>query len=310
MISRLCGPHILTKACCGIALLVILVIAGAARAAAIENPSANVATANPVLSEHLVYNIMVGGLHVGDAMVSLDQNDAKYATQMRVVARGVAKFLKNFHAELKGEGAVAPSGVVPSVYARQWSTDDVGADMTMTFDTSTRTAETKERVFNPETGKTLTEDELPWGRSRDLKPVPANLRTNVFDPMAAFVSARGQIMAQAARSNGKTFRVPIYDGKRRYDIVGKSGPKRSSTINGVLRDVIPVTASLEPVFGFARRTTEEMQESEAKLLFTADARFIPVQITLTNDLLSGVMNLANDCKTNAAACADFGKDAS
>lgn len=261
-------------------------------------------------SERLVYSIMVGGLHLGDAMIGLNQTSAGYSTEMKLTARGVAKMVKNFRSDMRGEGRFAEAGAkpMPAVYSRQWSTNAVASDMTMKFDPATGLAMTEERYFNPETSAAIAPEDLPWADKGDKdKPVPADLRTNVLDPMAAFVAARVQIMAQAA--NGpKTFRVPIYDGRRRYDIVGKAEAPRSSTINGLPQAVIPVTAKLEPVFGFSRKSQERMKDSEGKFLFSNDARFIPLQLVVSNELMSGVLNLAADCSQNAAPCETFGQE--
>ncbi len=265
-------------------------------------------------SERLVYSIMVGGLHLGDAMIGLNQTSAGYSTDMKVTARGVAKMVKNFHSDMRGEGRFAEAGAkpLPAAYSRQWSTDEVASDMTMKFDAA-GLAVSEERYFNPATAAAIAPEDLPWADKRDKdKPVPADMRTNVLDPMAAFVAARAQIMTSLALGGvagaSQTFRVPIYDGRRRYDIIGKAEAPRSSTINGVAQAVIPVTAKLEPVFGFSRKSEERMKDSEGKFLFSNDARFIPLQLVVSNDLLSGVMNLTADCSQNAAACETFGQE--
>ena len=281
--------------------------------------SAAVVSEAPVQSEHLTYNIMVGGLHLGDAMITLNQTETGYSTAMRVTARGVAKMVKNFSSDMKGEGRfVSANGAgltpQPALYSRQWSTDEIAADMTMTFDPSTGLAKADERFFNPATSAPIAREDLPWNdRGDQQKDVPANMRTNVFDPMAAFIAARGQLMAQvmgrgATAGQPKNFRVPIYDGRRRYDVVGHADAPRSVTVNGAAREVIPVTAKLEPVFGFGKKTEERMKDSEAKLLFSNDRRFIPVQLIVSNDMLSGVMNLAADCSQNAEPCDTFGQE--
>ena len=266
-------------------------------------------------SERLVYSIMVGGLHMGDAMIGLNQTDAGYSTELKMTASGVAKMVKNFRSDMRGEGRFAEAGakLLPAVYSRQWSTDEVASDMTMKFDPNTGVAVTEERYFNPETSAAIAPEDLPWADKSDKdKPVPPDMRTNVLDPMAAFIAARGQIMTnltQSGAANGpKTFRVPIYDGKRRYDIVGKAEAPRSATINGVGHAVIPVTAKLEPVFGFSRKSQERMKDSEGKFLFSNDSRFIPLQLVVSNELLSGVMNLTADCSQNATACTTFGQE--
>lgn len=280
------------------------------------------ASAAPIQAERLTFNLMVGGLHVGDALVALNQTAAGYTTEMRMTARGVAKWVRNFRTDMKGEGHFATSPAAnglpefaprPGTYVRLWSTGEVASDMTMTFDPQTGMAATSERLFNPNTGATLQPEDMPWNNNRrdrdSARQVPPDMRTNVLDPMAAFVAARGQIMAQGATSRGlKAFRVLVYDGRRRYDVIGKTGAVRAVTINGAERQLVPLTATIQPIFGFGQRSQERMKASEGKFLFTADDRFIPVQLTVSNEMISGVMNLTADCAQNAAPCDTFGQE--
>ena len=271
-------------------------------------------------SERLVYNIMVGGLHLGDAMIGLNQTENSYATEMRMNARGMAKWVRNFSSDMRGEGQLLQAATNPTtldtrpaLYSRQWSTGEVAADMTMKYDANGK-AEVEERYFNPETSEPIAHEDLPWNKDdspseRQRKPVPDAMRTNVLDPMAAFIAARGQLMAQGLAAKGpKRFRVPIYDGRRRYDIVGRAEAPRTTEIAGTERSVITVIAKLEPVFGFSRKSQVRMEESEGKFLFSNDNRFIPLQLVVSNDLLSGVMNLTADCSMDATPCDTFGQE--
>ncbi|MSO72980.1 MAG: DUF3108 domain-containing protein [Rhodospirillaceae bacterium] len=304
-------------------LKLTLQLTGAAVAlAALALAATPPASAAPIQAERLTFNLMVGGLHVGDALVALNQTAAGYTTEMRMTARGVAKWVRNFRTDMKGEGHFATSPAAnglpefaprPGTYVRLWSTGEVASDMTMTFDPQTGMAATSERLFNPNTGATLQPEDMPWNNNRrdrdSARQVPPDMRTNVLDPMAAFVAARGQIMAQGATSRGlKAFRVPVYDGRRRYDVIGKTGAVRAVTINGAERQLVPLTATIQPIFGFGQRSQERMKASEGKFLFTADDRFIPVQLTVSNEMISGVMNLTADCAQNAAPCDTFGQE--
>ena len=266
-------------------------------------------------SERLRYNIMVGGLHIGDSMIALHQTPAGYSTEMRLTAKGVAKWVRNFSSELRGEGTFAEGALkpVPASFTRAWSNGEIAADMKMTFHPSTREAVTEERYFNPETAAPIAQEDLPWFDKDDRrqKPVPADMRTGVLDPMAAFVAARSQLLAQGVDGKtARTFRVPTYDGRRRYDVVGRAEPARMVEIGGVPRSVIPVIAKLEPVYGVGRKSQERMKDSEGKFLFSNDSRFIPLQLVVSNEMLSGVMNLTADCSVDPVPCDTFGQEKS
>ena len=88
-------------------------------------------------------------------------------------------------------------------------------------------------------------------------------------------------------------------GRRRF---WTTSAPRTVTINDKQHNVITVNTTLVPVAGFSERGEERMRESRGKILFTADARFIPVQVTIENDLLTGVMNLTADCNVTPEVC--------
>ena len=257
-------------------------------------------------SERLAYTVMLGGLKVGDAVVSLDQNSTGYSTNVKLASSGAMKFVTSMRAELHGQGTIAPTtngiALVPSTYENTWSTGDVAGKMTMTFDPATHAAKMEERIFNPTTGEDVKREDLPWNKRPKMADVPEKMRTNVFDPMTAFLSGRRQVMAANGQA-GASFRVPVFDGSRRYDIVGKIGTVKSVSINGKEQNLLPVTAKLEPVFGFMPQSEAKMKDWEGKLYFTPDKRMVPVQIVAGSDAMSAVMNLAADCNQDPTVCA-------
>ncbi len=266
----------------------------------------------PPQSERLAYNLKIGGLHIADFLAEFDENPAGYRTSLTMETRGMARWFQDFTAEVSGNGTYAiETGTlgngggptpVPGAFDRAWAAEEISSTLSIAYDPLTRLAQSRERTFNPLTGEDISPEDMEWNRNRELPlPVPDDLRTGVFDPMAAFVAARSQIFHKGQRS----FRVPIYDGRRRYDLVGTVEAPRMFWIGGEDVELIPVTASIEPVFGFDRERTETMQDSGGRLLFSTDGRFIPVQVILEGSTLSSVMNLTADCRVDAETCAQI-----
>ncbi|MGE3333249.1 MAG: DUF3108 domain-containing protein [Rhodospirillaceae bacterium] len=282
-------------------------VGGLLALAAVSTPSQ---AQDAAQNERLAFSLMVGGLHVGDAVVSLSQDSDTYTTGLKLTAGGVAKWVREFRADLSGEGTFTSKEnmitPLPTSYRRDWSGSEIDSSLLMTYDPATRSPSTQERYIQRETGEELSYDQLPWNKNdkgRDKKkPVPEDKRTGAMDPMAAFIAARHQVMAQSAGKTPIKFRVPVYDGQRRYDIIGTTSAPRGVTINDKSYNVITVNTTLVPIAGFSPRGEERMQESRGKILFTADDRFIPVQVTIENDLITGVMNLTADCNVTPEAC--------
>ncbi len=259
---------------------------------------------DPRQLEQLAYDLKIGGLHVADFLAEFSEDADGYRTTLTMETRGMARWFQDFRAELVGEGRmVIETGrgptPVPRVFDRAWEAQTMAATLTIGYDPVTRLAEAQERMFNPQTGETLAYEDMEWAQDRDLPPpVPDDLRTGVFDPMAAFVAARAQIH----HGGRNAFRVPIYDGRRRYDLVGEVEAPRAFWMDGQDVELVPVVARVEPVFGFDERRTETIQESSGRLLFSPDERFIPVQVMLRGRMFSSVMNLTADCAEDAAVC--------
>ncbi|MCB2109152.1 MAG: DUF3108 domain-containing protein [Rhodobacteraceae bacterium] len=255
--------------------------------------------------ERLLYEIMLGGLHIGDSMVTFSQSPDAYRTSLSMTSRGMLQWMQNFSAGVSSEGQLVGSATdaitpVPLTYRRAWTAPEMASTMTMHFDPRTGLATSEEKLFNPATGATLTPEDMPWNTRRSPLPdVPEKLRLGAMDPVAAFVSAR-----LAIRDAGKSeVRVPIYDGRRRYDIISTASTPRSYTIRDQTHDVVPVTSRVEPVFGFEPDAEDRMREGEGKVLFSNDERFVPLQVILGNSMFSSVMNLVADCERDPAACA-------
>jgi len=266
-------------------------------------------------AERLTYDIMFGGLLVGDMMVVLNQSEAGYKTELHVKSRGMMERFVDARAQVHGEGnftglafnaAPATEALLPARYETQWHAEDVISTRRVSFHPETRLAEATRELRHPVTGKPVTEEELGWNDDDDDdddddREVPAAMRTKVFDPMAAFVAARRKV----AEGGVSEFRVPVYDGRRRYDVVGAVGEAKPYTIRNVERTLIPIATTLSPVFGFSERGISRVAEAEGRILFTTDGRFIPVQVMVSNNFGTAVMNLTGDCRENAALCDAF-----
>lgn len=272
-----------------------------------SGPMAQEIASAPSQSERLAYNLKVGGLHVADFLAGFDEDQAGYRTTLTMKTRGMARWFQEFRAELVGEGRIViESGrgptPVPRQFDRAWAAEEIAASLTIAYDPVTGLANPLERMFNPLTGKDLVYEDMEWNRDRDPPPpVPDDMRVGVFDPIAAFVAARSQIHHNQQRD----FRVPIYDGRRRYDLVGETEPMRTFWIGGRDVELIPVIARVDPVFGFDRERTETMQDSAGTLLFSSDGRFIPVQVILEGDTFTSVMNLTADCRIDSETCQEI-----
>ena len=114
------------------------------------------------------------------------------------------------------------------------------------------------------------------GDTSDKPPLPPRFRTNAVDPLSALERIREAILA--ARVVGASFTVPVYDGTRRFDVVGHILPK-SKERPGMLR----LDLTLRPIAGFKHRPGAEDPEDAPRtveLVVTDDARAMPLWLSV------------------------------
>ena len=138
-------------------------------------------------TEQLTYAAMLGGLHVADLMVTLDQDEVGYTSNLEVISRGVVRWVQDFRARVTGRGAFAPTNVEnstesllpqPENFQREWTGGEIASQMTMTFDPDTREAVIAERLYNPLTGEDLSRDDMPWNRGERREGTGTGSRRN------------------------------------------------------------------------------------------------------------------------------------
>jgi hypothetical protein len=109
------------------------------------------------------------------------------------------------------------------------------------------------------------------------KILAETFRKNVVDPLSAFERIR-QALAAARRAHRDRFRVPVYDGKRRFDVLGHVEPGDKA---GVLR----VALILRPIAGFKKKHLGNEDPEDAPrpvaLSVTDDDRFVPLSMSVS-----------------------------
>jgi hypothetical protein len=113
------------------------------------------------------------------------------------------------------------------------------------------------------------------GDSSDKPPLAPMFRANAVDPLSALERVRQAIAA--ARADGGSFTVPVYDGARRFDVIGHVLP-RGKQSPGTLR----LDLTLRPIAGFKDRSSENDPENAPRtveLVVTDDARLMPLWLS-------------------------------
>ena len=122
-------------------------------------------------------------------------------------------------------------------------------------------------------------------------------RKNSVDPLSALERVREALRAAGP---GRRFTIPVYDGARRFDIVGEVLPRNNPT-DGTLQAEL----SLRPIAGFRGETSEDGDPDDAprkvELTVTDDSRLLPLSITVPVFFMPLVIRFEELCPT-ARSC--------
>ena len=107
-------------------------------------------------------------------------------------------------------------------------------------------------------------------------PLPEPLRKNAVDPLSALERIRAALRTS---KRGDSFTIAVYDGARRFDIVGHILPKENGAEGTLKAELV-----LRPIAGFKGETSEDGDPDDAprrvQLTVTDDARMVPLSVTV------------------------------
>ncbi len=124
-------------------------------------------------------------------------------------------------------------------------------------------------------------------------PLAEAFRRNVVDPLSALERIREALRGRGLAQDG-TFSIPVYDGARRFDVVGRVPPKEDRG-DGVIR----VELNLRPIAGFKGESSDDGDPDDAprpvELRLSDDARLAPLSMTAQAFYMPLVVQLHRLC---------------
>jgi Protein of unknown function (DUF3108) len=211
-----------------------------------------------------VYAAYWAGLPAAQIRLSLTEDEAAYRSRIEITTEGLPALLSRFRAT-----AVAAGRLDPDRPAQPEHYDAI-------YDLRKRHDAHISMLFIDRAGA-LVAERGPEDTSHK-PPLAEGFRQNAVDPLTALERLRGVLRALNQLPKG-SFTVPVYDGTRRFDILGRVLPDKDPA-DGVLR----VELTLRPIAGFKGETSEDGDPDSAPrkvaLTLTNDARMMPISITV------------------------------
>jgi hypothetical protein len=193
---------------------VAALLLGAATPAAAAVPPA--VAAGPV---RLGYTVYAGGFEVLQASLLLDVEREDYTLEVSARTQGLLGALFNWSTNARSSGMLRDGDALPRSHRQTGSWR--GGDREVSLDYDGRGG-VRAVVVRP----TAEED--------DREPVPPELTPRTLDPLSAVLS----VAADVAVGRGCSDTVPVFDGRRRYDLVFQAkgrhelAPNRYSVFSG------------------------------------------------------------------------------
>jgi hypothetical protein len=130
-------------------------------------------------------------------------------------------------------------------------------------------------------------------------PIDEAYRRNVTDPLSALASIRHVLKIKPLKP-GSQFKIPVYDGSRRFDIAA------SVVSVGGNDNLVQLKLTLVPIAGFKGGSSDDGDPDDAPrpvdVTFTNDVALMPVSIRVSVAYLPLVVRFQHRCDT-FAGCA-------
>lgn len=213
----------------------------------------------------LGYEVRWAGLSAAAVTLGIDQDAARYSASAEVATSGVVRALTRFSAAAHSHGP-APAASSPVDGAGYEARYKLRGNERRTLFVQARVgAATLARRLEGDTSKRAELDD--------------RFRRDAFDPIAALVALRTRLR-DGSLAEGARFSIPVYDGRRRFDVDGVVPKVTRIAWQGESVAVRVIDLVLRPRAGFSGAELDgeddpEDVERPARLTIGADAQALP-----------------------------------
>ncbi len=150
-----------------------------------------------------LYDIRFNGISIGDFKFASSLSSREYEMDAQASISLIGGMLFDWKGSTQSRGTITANGPKPGNYRFSYKTSDKKEHVSLRFANNIVT----EVSLNP-----------PRGHSGRRIPITQSHLQNVVDPLSALVML-SQARTQAQKANPCNRRLPIFDGKLRYDLI-------------------------------------------------------------------------------------------
>jgi Protein of unknown function (DUF3108) len=225
-----------------------------------------------------VYSAYWAGLPAAEIRLRLRDGGPGYRDEIEIATQGLPQLFTHFRATATAEGHRGRGqGAEPARYLA-------------VYDLRKRHDRRISMQFVNRIGGRVAERN-PDDTSRK-PPLAEAHRKDALDPLSAVESLRGALRMATAR--GGSFSIPVYDGARRFDVVGHVLPEKGPSGGTRYAEL-----TLRPIAGFKGESSEDGDPDDAprkvELTVTNDDRAVPLSISVPVFFMPLVVQLQRLC---------------
>lgn len=236
--------------------------------------------------ESMSFQAYWGGFDAAEISFVAEQQDGRYHGHLSIRTHGMTDWMTRLVVDFDSSGVVTASGFCPDSFSQTTSSRDKTRRVSVRF---IGQGELAEKIFDEERRNDSTL--VPPEPDEDLPlPVPEQARHHVLDPVTALFEIGRRGMAGET-----TFVLPVFDGRRRYDLRVEAVGPGYHDIGGKAYETLDLRAVMKPLFGFKPRSMDFWKDAGFDVYVGRDIR-LPVKVTSTTFTAETVIGLHTLCR--------------
>lgn len=228
----------------------------------------------------LHHSVYLGGLYLGGVTTKIREEDGSYRIETSADSNDTFSWMFEWIAKAESEGAVKNGIVAPAQHSHEskWNKKTRTANINFQPDG---------KVFFHTTGK-------PYDNPKKYVLLDPDTVHDSLDPMSAML----QVSSWLSEGRGCQGKVPVFDGRRRYDIRFSETPMKmiSKSDYSVFRGLAQgCKIEVDKIGGFKRELSDFEKRQQEIVIWVAQplegGPFVPVNVTVNTGLGALVMHL-------------------
>jgi hypothetical protein len=223
----------------------------------------------------LKYDVWAGGVRILEAEITIRTSGQRYRMDMEAELVGPPSWVEDYKLESYSEGVLGEAGPQPEIYRLESEEDDEDHWVQLAY----------------ANGMPIVEADTNLEKKR-REPVAEALKQDSVDPLTGLLS----LVLQAAAGNACEGQVPVFDGRRRFDVSltdAGAGEVAKSRINAYEGPTRRCEVSLTPIAGYRYSGHDKAQFPESVVLQGAELvpGLPPLPVRLDTEIEYGALIL-------------------